>query len=158
MPPPSERTTAFQSAVVYNLGAAAGVSPRWNGRTTVPTLASFAPVRALAARRNWAITAWLFEDGEGRALEVCEGRWRPAMAAIAFAPSAAGAPSVAASLAAFNEHIRPLAHARRTRTKYLVHRLSILTWAIWKGVLPVLLPMSDDLLRAYIWEIGRASW
>jgi hypothetical protein len=34
----------------------------------------------------------------------------------------------------------------------VTHRLSILTWAVWKGCLPQLLPMSDDLLRAYLWD------
>jgi hypothetical protein len=42
--------------------------------------------------------------------------------------------------------------AQGTRHKYVTHRLSILTWAVWKGCLDRLLPMSDDLLRAYIWD------
>jgi hypothetical protein len=41
--------------------------------------------------------------------------------------------------------------ARRTRQKYATHRLTVLTWAIWKGVLGDLLPMSTDALRAFIW-------
>ena len=28
----------------------------------------------------------------------------------------------------------------------------MLTWAVWKGVLARLLPMSDDLLRAFLWD------
>jgi hypothetical protein len=151
MPGPSDRTTAFRSTVVYNLGAGeAGADPRWNPRTTIPTLATLAPIRALAARRGWAIDAWLFNDGAAGPLEACQGRWRPAVNALAFPVGVVA--SVAASVAAFNEHIRPLERARGTRVKYFIHRQSVLTWAIWKGVLPLLLPMSDDLVRAYVWD------
>jgi hypothetical protein len=37
-----------------------------------------------------------------------------------------------------------------TRGKYLTHRRTILTWVVWKGALPRLLPMSDELLRAFL--------
>ena len=60
--------------------------------------------------------------------------------------------SVAASVAAFNRHVLPMERAHRTRGKYLTHRRTVLTWAVWKGVLPQLLPMSDDLLRAFLWD------
>ena len=30
--------------------------------------------------------------------------------------------------------------------------MGVLTWAVWKGCLHQLLPMSDDLMRAYIWD------
>jgi hypothetical protein len=55
-------------------------------------------------------------------------------------------------VAAFNQHVRPLERAQRTRSKYVTHRLSILTWAVWKDCLPQLLPMTDDLFRAYVWD------
>ena len=61
MPPPSDRTTAFRSTVVYNLGQA-GADPRWNCRTAIPTLAAFDPVRAFATRGGLSIEAWLFND------------------------------------------------------------------------------------------------
>ncbi len=59
---------------------------------------------------------------------------------------------MAESVEAFNAHVLPLERARVTRSKYATHRLTVLTWAVWKGVLHELLPMSDDLLRAYIWD------
>jgi hypothetical protein len=75
MPALDDRTTAFRSTVIYNLGGgAAGAAPSWNSRTLIPTLASFAPVRALAARRGWNIEAWLYDDGARGPLEACEGR------------------------------------------------------------------------------------
>ena len=36
--------------------------------------------------------------------------------------------------------------------KYEAQLLSVLTWAVWKGILPTLLPMSDDTMRAYLWD------
>ena len=146
------RSDAFRTYVVLRLGAGAGASPSWNPRTTIPTLASFQPVRDHATRLGLDIEHWLFQDGAECALEACDGRWQPAVHAIAFPSRAAAAPSVAESVEAFNRHIRPLERAPRTRSKYQTHRLTILTWAIWKGVLPTLLPMSDDVLRAFIWD------
>jgi hypothetical protein len=152
MAPLSDRAAAFRSTVVFRLGEA-GADPRWNCRTAIPTLASFAPIRALATRLGLHIEAWLFDDRAVGPLEACQGRWRPAIGALAFDPRAAGGvPSVEASVAAFNQFVRPLERAQRTRSKYVTHRLSVLTWAIWKDCLAALLPMSDDLLRAYVWD------
>jgi hypothetical protein len=98
MPAPCDRSAAFRSTVVYNLGAGeAGADPSWNPRTNVPTLSSFAHIRALAARRGWMIETWLYDDGAAGPLEARQGRWRPAVGALAFAPGPV--PSVAASLA-----------------------------------------------------------
>ncbi len=72
------------------------------------------------------------------------------MGALAFAPGPV--PSEEASLAAYNTYVRPLERAQRTRSTAATHCRTILTWAIWKGVLPTLLPMSDDRVRAYIWD------
>ena len=141
---------AFRSTVVYNLGAA-GASPQWNSRTQIPTLKGFAPLRAYAARLGLDIEPWLYNDRAAGPLEACGGNWRPAVAAIAF-DHRAGVPSIAESVAAFNHFIRPLERAERTRSKYVTHRLSVLTWAVWKGCLAQLLPMSDDMIRAYVWD------
>ena len=152
MPPPSDRTTAFRSTVVYNLGQA-GADPRWNCRTAIPTLATFDPIRAFAARRGLSIEAWLFNDRALGPLEACQGRWRPVIAALAFDPRAqGGVPSIAASNAAFHAHVGSLSRVQGTRSKSVTHRLSILTWAIWQGCLADLLPMSDDFVRAYLWD------
>ncbi len=151
MPALDDRTSAFRSTVIYNLGARDdAAAPRWNVRTCIPTLTSYAPARALAARRGWRIEAWLYDDGAAGPLEACQGRWRPAVAALAFAPGLV--PSEAASVAAFRTYVLPLERAQRTRSKAVTHRRSIVTWAIWKGVLQDLLPMSDDRVRAYIWD------
>jgi len=141
---------AFRNTVVYNLGAGAADDVRWNTRTTVPTLATSAPIRVLAARRGWDIEAWLFNDGARTALEAAEGRWRPAIAALAFAPGVVS--SIRESAARFESEILPHELAVKTRQKYLAQRQGVLTWAVWKGCLPQLLPMTDELLRAYIWD------
>ncbi len=61
-------------------------------------------------------------------------------------------PTMEESLAAFVRHVMPMERARRTRRKYATHRMTVLTWAVWKGVLKDLLPMSTDALRAFIWD------
>ena len=133
MPPPSDRTTAFRSTVVYNLGHA-GATPRWNCRTVIPTLAALDPVCGFATRRGLFIEAWLFNDSALWPLEACQGRWRPVMAALAFDPRApGGVPSIAASNDAFQANVGIMSLVQGTRSKYVTHRLSILTWAIWKG-------------------------
>jgi len=92
----------------------------------VPTLDSDGVIRAFAIRTGAQIEAWLVDDAGETELERCEGRWRPA--------------------------VRVLAAPGGTRQKYATHRLTVLTWAVWKGVLKDLLPMSTDALRAFIWD------
>jgi hypothetical protein len=48
--------------------------------------------------------------------------------------------------------VLPMERAHCTRRKYATHRLTVLTWAVWKGVLKDLLPMSTDALQAFIWD------
>ena len=146
------RQAAFRATVVFRLGAGSGARVRWNPRTQIPTLASDGPIRALAARLGIATEGWFYSDSRMTALEECEGRWRPVVQRLAFPPHQLEVPSVEESVAAFNTHVLPLERARGTRRKYATHRLSVLTWAVWKGVLHELLPMSEDLLRAYIWD------
>ncbi len=98
MPPPSDRKLAFWSTVVYNLGAA-GVDPRWNSRTVIPTLLRSTSIWAFAKRIGLHIELWLLEDCTIGPLEACQGRWRPAIAALA----AGGFPLIADSVAAFNQ-------------------------------------------------------
>ncbi len=73
------------------------------------------------------------------------------MAEIAFPVCPCAVLFVTDTLAAFNCHIRLLELALRT----LQIRDALPwrpTWAIWKDVLPQLLPMSNDLLRAGNWD------
>jgi hypothetical protein len=150
--PMPERTAAFKTMVVFRLGPCAGLYVVWNARTTLPTLGTIQPFEELASRLQLPIGHWLFQDRAVGPLEACGGRWRTAAAALAFPVRSGAVPSVADSVAAFNLHIRPLERAPRTRSKYETHRLSVLTLAVWKDILPRLLPMTDDLLRAYIWD------
>ena len=134
----AERRTAFRATVRFRLGPGAGAELEWNRRTTLPTLASDGPIRRLAARLQVDVSGWLYDESRSVALEECEGRWRPAIRALSAGPG--DVPSVAESVAAFNSHIRPMERAVRTRGKYKTHRLSVLTWAVWKGILPELMP------------------
>ncbi len=69
------------------------------------------------------------------------------------APGGVGqVPTMEESLAAFVRHVLPMERAHCTRRKYATHCRTELTWAVWKGVLKDLLPMSTDELRAFIWD------
>ena len=145
------RQDAYRATVVFRLGSAAGAGVRWR-RSTVPTLDSDGVIRAFAIRTGAQIEAWLVDDAGETELERCEGRWRPAVRVLA-APGGVGqVPTMEESLAAFVRHVMTMERARRTRQKYATHRLTVLTWAVWKGVLKDLLPMSTDALRAFIWD------
>lgn len=144
------RTEAFRATVLVRLGSGGGSAVTWNTRTHLPSFLTFAPVRHAAAAQGLRIERWLYVDAEETALEACQANWRPAVRQLASDPRSV--PSVADSIAAFNRHVRPMERAHRTRSKYLTYRRTVLTWAVWKGVLPDLLPMSDDLLRAFLWD------
>jgi hypothetical protein len=123
-------------------------------RFACSTLGSNAVIHALAARLpvgTW-INEWLVDDSDAgpTELEKGVGRWRPVMRALA-APGGVGqVPIMEESLAAFVRYVLPMERAHGTRREYTTHRLTVLTWAVWKGVLKDLLPMSTDALRAFI--------
>jgi hypothetical protein len=116
----------------------------------LPTFLTFESVQLVAAAAGIRIERWLYADADETALEACQASWQPAVRELAAGPRTV--PTVAESLTAFNRHVLPMERAPGTRGKYLKHRRTILTWAVWKGVLPRLLPMSDDLLRAFLWD------
>ena len=134
----------------FRLGPRMGQGQIWNLRTQLPTLASCEPLRGLAIELGLDVEEWFVADADETPLEACQADWRPAVRGLAADPRRV--PSVDESVASFNRHVRPMERAKGTRSKYCTHRLSVLTWAVWKGVLPHLLPMSDDLLRAFLWD------
>jgi hypothetical protein len=146
------RAEAFRASVRYRLGARIAPAITWNTRTTLLTFLTFEPVLLAAAAAGLRIERWLYSDADETALEACQANWRPAVRKLAAGPREE--PSVAESLAAYIRHILPMERAPGTREKYLTHRRTILTWAVLKGALPRLVPgpMSDDLLRAFLWD------
>jgi hypothetical protein len=148
--PARVRARAFRAVMAVRLGPRLGPDARWKPRTQLPTLEGMSIVERYSVGLGVDIAAWLYVDSGETALEACQANWRPAIRQLASDPMRV--PTVQESLAAFNRHVRPMERAQRTRGKYLTHRLSVLTWAIWKGTLPDLLPMSDDMLRAFLWD------
>ena len=146
------RRGAFQSIVVFRLGVGPGTRASWNPRTTLPTLSSDQPIRDYALRLGLSIDEWFYDDSAIAALESSDGLWRPTVHRLSFRPDSLNVPSVRESADAFDRHVRPLERARATRRKYATLRLSVLTWAVWKNILGELMPMPDELLRAFIWD------
>ena len=146
------RRSAFQSIVVLRLGVGPGTRTSWNRRTILPTLSSDQPIREFARRLGLSLDDWFYNDSAPVELERSEGAWRPTMNRLSFRPDPLNVPSVRDSADAFLRHVQPLERACATRRKYATLRLSVLTWAVWKGILGELLPMSDDMLRAFVWD------
>jgi hypothetical protein len=138
--------------VRYRLGGRIAPAITCNAYTTLPTFLTFEPVQLAAAAAGLSIERWLYSDADETALEVpvCQANWRPTVRELAAGPRQVL--SVAESLAAFKRHILPMERAPGTRGKYPTHHRTILTWVVWKGALPRLLPLSDDLLRAFLWD------
>ena len=152
MPAPSDRARAYMSTVTYNLGPA-GAHMTWSLRTLIPTAANAAALQEFARRLGPDFQHWFIDDDTLLPLEACQGRWRPAVDALAFAVRpGGGVPSIGESAGRFDTHIGPLGLARGTRSKYARVRRMVMTWAVWKGVFAQLLPMSDEFVRAFVWD------
>ena len=140
------------STVTYNLGPA-GAHMTWSRRTLIPTAANAAALQEFARRLGPDFQHWFIDDDTLLPLEACQGRWRPAVDALAFAVRpGGGVPSIGESAGRFDTHIGPLGLARSTRSKYARVRRMVMTWAVWKGVFAQLLPMSDEFVRAFVWD------
>jgi hypothetical protein len=145
------RTEAFRASMRYLLGPRIAPAISWNPRTTSHTFLTFEQVRLAAAAAGLRIVRRLYADAGETALEACQANWRPAVRELAASPRTV--PTVAESPAAINRHILPMERSPGTCSKYLTHRRSILTWAVRvEGRAARLLPMSDDLLRAFLWD------
>ena len=120
------RSEAFRSVVRCRLGPRLGLGSIWNRRTQLPTLASLelSRLRRLGAERGLDVA------------EACQADWRPVIREPASDPLRVPSVARADSVADYNRHPRPMERARGTRAKYRTHRLSVLTWAVWKGVSP----------------------
>ncbi len=75
------------------------------------------------------------DDAGETELKRCEGRWRPAVRVLAVQGGVGQVTTMEESPAAFVQHVMPMERARSTRKKYATHSLTVLTWAVWKGVL-----------------------
>jgi hypothetical protein len=118
----------------------------------VPTLASDAATRSFATTIGSTDRALAGRRCGGYRAERCEGRCLPTVQAIVGDGRTGRVQTVEESLAASVRHIMPMEQAEKIQRKYATHRLTVLTWAVCKTVLKDLLPMSTDLLCAFIWD------
>ena len=96
--------------------------------TQGPTLASLELLHRLGAERGLDVAEWLCSDAEDPA------RSLPSRLEAGHPRAGLRSSPCAVSVAAFNRHVDPMERARGTRAKYCTNWLSVLTWAIWKGV------------------------
>ena len=72
-------------------------------RTQLQTLASCELVLGLVTELGLDVEEWLFADADKTQLEACQAHWRPVVRGFASDPHRV--PSVAESVAAFNQHV-----------------------------------------------------
>lgn len=147
------RREEFRALVDSRLRSEGAARASWNRQTQIPTLAHVGLVKDYARRVGLALGEWLYDDRREAELEQCDGNWRPVMGELA-ASAQQAVSSIQSSAAAFRLHVRVMERSHKTRSKYHTHRLSVLTWAIWRGPdrLQGLLPMSERDLEAFLWD------
>ena len=144
------RHDALRSMVFLEVDPEAAGRIRWGPRTGLPSILNVEVLRntVLAAGAN--AEQLLLDDSKQTPLEKAQGRWKPAMAQLT-----AGDPreeTVASLAAAFVKHVRPMERGHRTRSKAWSGWRAVLTWATARGCLSDILPMSQDVLHAFLWE------
>ena len=148
------RAQSLRALVLVNLGSDAAVGLRWRPRTTVPTVDNLEALRPLFLRANSLptyIEQVFFSNAHLAALEECQGAWRPVVDDLV-SQQQGGDESVAALAAQFRQHVQPLERKRSTRQKLATSWNTVVTWAVARDCIQMLLPMSESTLQALLWD------
>ena len=143
------RRTAFEAYLLVALGSTAAARARWS-KAGFPTLVEVSVLEPLLDLLGLDRATLLANNSAPVALEAADGNWRPAMDALAGAPSDLG--SVEASAAAFDREVAPLARQSKTRSKHWAAWRTVLTWAAARECLPRIMPMDLVVLKAFLWD------
>ena len=114
-----------------------------------PTLASIAFLVPLLNAMGLDGHALTSDMSGATLLEASDGNWQTVMDALA--PAIPG--GLAARTAAFDAHIAPSSECSSTRSKAMAGWRTVISWALSRGALPLVLPMSHDTLKALIWDL-----
>ena len=144
------RNEAIRALVILSVGRRVAALIRWGPRQGIPSILNTAVLKELMEAEGVDPGPLLLDDSPQTPLEKAQGRWRPAMAALtAHNPKEDTVASLAAD---FVKHVRPMERAHRTRGKAWSAWRAILTWATARGCLRDLLPMSQEVLHAFLWD------
>ena len=82
-------------------------------------------------------------------IEASDGNWEQVMDSLA----ASVMPGLEGRAAAFDAHIAPSAECTSTRTKAMAGWRTVVSWALSRKALHLVLPMSYDTLKAVLWDL-----
>ena len=144
------RSEALRALVYLALEPGASARIRWGPRRGLPSILNVAVLHESIIRAGADPVRLLMDDSPMTPLEKANGRWRPAMANLTnHDPKNETVASLAAE---FVKHVRPMERAHKTRGKAWSGWRALLTWATARNCLDEILPMSQDVLHAFLWE------
>ena len=142
--------SAWKSMVAIRLNEP-GARLEWS-RTPLPAIVNLETVRD-AAIFGGADRSRLFQnDSAPTALERASGHWGPAVRRLCDA-QANPAASVASLTAEFERHLEPAIRQPRTRANCWRAWKLVVTWAVARKAVELILPMTLDTLKALTWDM-----
>ena len=146
----SLRHDALRSMIYLEVAAAVAGQLRWGPRAGLPSILNVEVLRDTITEAGGDADRILLNDSRQTPLEQAQGRWKPAMAALT--ASDPREETVASLAAAFVRNVRPMERGHRTRSKAWSGWRAVITWATARKCLGDILPMSQEVLQALIWD------
>ena len=142
--------SAWRSMVAVRL-LAPGTRLEWS-RTPLPAIVNLEAVRDAGAFSGVDKSRIFLNDTAPTALERANGNWGPAVRGLCDARANPGA-TVASLSAEFDRHLAPACRQPRTRADYWRAWRLVVTWAVARKAVDLILPMSLETLKALTWDM-----
>lgn len=139
---------SLRAEVALAVGPQVAPTLSWSS-CQLPTLKNVTPLRSLLRTASLGAEIFLADNSELTAFEASDGNWERVAADLPLIPH----PSIQSLSAAFVSHVLPSSFGVGTRKKYWRCWRGILTWAVARGCLQRLLPMSKDILHAFFMDL-----
>ena len=139
---------ALRAEVALAVGPVLAPHLRWS-TSQLPTLQDVLPLRSLLLTTGTDVDTLLVDTSALTLFEASDGNWERVAANLPFSTWA----SVQSLSAAFTIHVLPSSSAVATRAKHWRCWRGVLTWAVARRCLSSLLPMSEDVMHAFLMEL-----
>ena len=138
----------LRAEVAIAIGPERAPGLRW-ASTQLPTLIDVEPLRSLPQLAGSQIELLFADLSDPTAFESCDGNWEAVAASLSL-PARTSIKSLSATFAA---QVLPSSAHLATRRKHWRCWRGILTWAAARDCLSALLPMSKEVLHAFLMEL-----
>lgn len=139
---------ALRAEVALAVGPVLAPHLRWS-TSQLPTLRDVLPLRSLLLTTGTDVDTLLVDTSALTLFEASDGNWERVAANLPLSTWA----SVQSLSAAFTIHVLPSSSAVATRAKHWRCWRGVLTWAVARRCLSSLLPMSEDVMHAFLMEL-----